>query len=153
CSSPNLPAAALEEAVLARLADLGDQETAREKIIQAALKMIDVDAEAVERDMTTARSRLGVIQGEIRNLLSVLREGGLAGLASVRDELVRLEEEQGGLRDRLDQLAQRRAPADATTTAASKFIESWQGVNELLAEATPQERQLLLQHLVEVIEL
>jgi site-specific DNA recombinase len=76
CPSPNLPAEALEQAVLARIAEIGGQETAREKIIQAALKLIDVDAEAVERDMTTVRNRLGVIQAEIGNLSPSSKNSG-----------------------------------------------------------------------------
>lgn len=153
CPAPSLPAESLEKAVLARLNELGSQETARQKIIEAALKLLDVDAEQTSRDMDAVKSRLGSIQSEIQNLLGVLKALGQQGLTTVQGELVRLEGEQSTLRERLTQLTQRRAPADAATEAARQFIQSWRGIDDLLAEATPQERQLLLQHLIEVIEL
>jgi hypothetical protein len=60
---------------------------------------------------------------------------------------------QPQLQERLEQLTQRRAPADATTAVARLFIESWRGMADLLPEATAEEMATLVQHLVEVIEL
>lgn len=52
------PAPALESAVLARMSELGSQQPSREKIVERALKMLDVDSEQVDLDMATARHRL-----------------------------------------------------------------------------------------------
>src|SRR5438034_648900 len=115
--------------------------------------MLDVDAEQSERDLAVTRQRLGTVQGQIKNLVGVLMAVGQQGLASVQEELAGLGDEKTQLEERLDQLTQCRAPVDATTEAARQFIESWQRVADLLAEATDEEKITLVQHLVEVVEL
>jgi hypothetical protein len=48
------------------------------------------------------------------------------------------------LRDQLQRLAQQKAPAAEKTIAASKFVESWAGVGDLLRQATPDEQRTIL---------
>jgi hypothetical protein len=86
-----------------------------------------------------------------------LKRLGEDGIAEVKDELRRLGEEreqlQEQLQEQLEELASRSAPLDRLAEEARKFIETWPGVADLLARATPEEVRVILQHYVEVIEL
>ena len=73
---------------------------------------------------------------------------------SVKDELVKLEEEKRQLRDRLRDHAEQATPKTAAATAAAKrFIDTWSSMGELLKQATPEEQRTILQHYIEVVEI
>ena len=114
-----------------------------------------LDGETVrlkDEEDTTKRS-LSQIRADIGRLVDVLKSLGAKGLASVRDELERLEAEERRLVATLAQIAKRQAPVERIGRDAQAFLETWQDVGELLAAATTEERLQILQHYIEVIEL
>ena len=68
-------------------------------------------------------------------------------------ELERLEAEEQRLKVTLTTIAKRQAPVERIGRDAQAFLETWQDVGELLEAATSEERQQILQHYIEVIEL
>ena len=68
--------------------------------------------------------------------------------------MAKLEEERRQLRERQEAHAEQTAPkAAAAADAAKRFIDTWSSVGELLEQATPEERRIILQHYIEVVEI
>jgi site-specific DNA recombinase len=153
CCVTGIPAEPLEEAVAARVAQLGTNEDARRLIIAEALKLIDSNAQVAEQESVAVRNRLTAVKAEIGRLVAVLKEIGTGALDSVRDELTRLEEEKRELKARLDRLQHQKSPLDQVMELAKKFIENWSGVGELLKQGTEDERRVILEQFVEVVQL
>ncbi len=72
---------------------------------------------------------------------------------SVREELIKLEEEKRQLRDRLQAHAEQTAPKTAMMATGKTFIDTWSSVGESLEQATPEEQRTILQHYIEVVEI
>jgi DNA invertase Pin-like site-specific DNA recombinase len=153
CSAPSFPADALEEAVLARVRQLSLRPELRQKIVDHALAKLGNESQRMAAEVASVQQRLGRVQVEINNLLGVLKARGAAAMSLVEDELSRLEEEQTRLRSALAHLQEQRAPLSAEEEQARKLIDGWQGLPELLDDATPQERRVVLQHAIQVLEL
>lgn len=153
CRASGIPAESLEEAVAAWVADLGTNEDARKQIIGQALKLIDSNAHAAEEESLGVRNRLTTVKSEIGRLITVLKEMGAGVLKSIKDELTRLEEEKHELETRLDELLRQKTPLDQVMILAKKLIQSWEGVGELLQQATGDERRIIIEQHVEVIQL
>jgi DNA invertase Pin-like site-specific DNA recombinase len=153
CRALGIPAEPLEEAVVARVAELGTNETARRQVISEALKQIDASAHAADQEAQSVRSRLTTVKAEIGRLVAVLKEMGTGGLDGIKDELTRLEREKGELQARLEELQQQKTPVDQILTLAKTFIENWPGVGELIREATGDERRGILEQYVEVVQM
>ncbi len=153
CSAPRLPAQALEDVVLSRLKEISGQPAARDRIVAAAVKLVSSTSLEIEAQINSIQQLLRENESTVANLVSSLKVLGEKVPASVRDEFSRLEDQKAQLTEQLEQLRGSKADADSTTLAARQFIENWQGVGQLLEEATPEEKKTLVQHLVEVIEL
>jgi hypothetical protein len=153
CVASGIPAEALEDAVAARVAEIGTNEEARREIISQALKLIDATTHAAEQESTALRNRLTGVKAEIGRLVGVLKEMGTGALESIRDELTRLEHEKRELQDRLEELQEQKIPLDQVMALAKKFIENWPGVGDLLKEATGDEQRIIIEQHVEVIQL
>jgi site-specific DNA recombinase len=153
CDAASIPAESLEEAVAARVAEIGTSEPARKQIIAEALKLIDSNAQTAEQEAICVRNRLVSVKAEIGRLVAVLKEIGTNAPASIRDELVLLEAEKQELSGKLTELLERKTPWDLVMSLAKKFVENWSGVGELIQQATPDERRAILEQFVEVIQL
>lgn len=153
CRASGIPAEALEDAVAARVAEIGTSEEARKEIISQALKLIDANAHAAEQESMAVRNRLTAVKAEIGRLVAVLKEMGTGVLESIRDELARLEQEKRDLQDRLEELQEEKTPLDQVMALAKKFIENWPGVGDLLKQATGDEQRVIIEQHVEVIQL
>jgi cell division protein FtsB len=132
---------------------IGSTEAARERVIQQALRYLEQDTRQVEAEASSVRHRLGEVQGRIKNLVNVLAMMGKQGVASVKEELEKLEVQKAELRTKLDELTKRETPRTEAQERARRFAETWKGVGDILDQATPDEQRLVLQHYVEVIEL
>jgi site-specific DNA recombinase len=149
-----IPAVALEQAVMERIISLGTRDTDRERVVKEALGDFGAEARKLGSEAEVIRHRLTAVQTEINNLVGVLKRMGQDVIASVRDELARLDEERSQLRERLQAHTEQAAPQAAEAAyAAKRFIETWSTVGELLEQATPEERRTILQHYVEVVEI
>jgi site-specific DNA recombinase len=148
-----IPAEALEQAVLNRILSLGTRDEDRDKVVQAAARAIEAEADKMDSEVGAVRHRLTTVQTQIQNLIGALKTLGAEAVGSVKDELAKLEEEKRQLRARLEAHAEQTAPAIAAANAAKTFIDTWSSVGELLEQATPAERRTILQHYVEVVEI
>jgi site-specific DNA recombinase len=149
-----IPALALEQAVMDRILSLGTRDEDRKKVVEAALGAVEAETNKVDSEIETIRHRPTTVQTEIQNLMAALKVMGSAAVASVKDELVKLEEEKRQLRDRLRDHAKQAAPKTAAATAAAKrFIDTWSSMGELLMQATPEEQRTILQRYIEVVEI
>jgi site-specific DNA recombinase len=154
CKAPMIPAVALEQAVIQRIVSLGTRDDDRERVVKAALGDFEAEARKLGSAADVIRHRLTTVQGEISNLVGVLKHMGTGAMASVREELASLEEERSQLRERLQAHTEEAAPQAAEAAqAAKRFIETWSSVGELLEQATPEERRIILQHDIEVVEI
>ncbi len=153
CNARGIPAEALEEAVAARLAEIGTSDEARMQIITEALKLIDANAHEAEKESENVRHRLKAVKAEIGKLVAVLKDSGNQIFESIRDELSQLESEKRNLETKLRELQQTKAPLDKVTAFAKTFIENWQGLGDLLQDITGDERRALLEQYVEVIQM
>ena len=126
---------------------------ARDRIVQEALLCLGGEAVRLREEEDLARRRLSQVRADIGRLVEVLKSLGARGLASVQSELERLEDEEGQMKKSLTEIAKRQAPVERIGRDAQAFLETWQDVGELLEAATSEERQQILQHYIEVIEL
>ena len=153
CDGPRFAAEPLEEAILARVRDLAHQLPARERIVREALNQLTTDTQRVELEVAAHRMRMTTVQREINNLVTVLAQGGLTSLDTVKEALDERTGEKGTIQARIEELSAQLAPAHDIAQAARQFIEEWGRVGNLLEAADPAEQKLILQHLVEVVEL
>ncbi len=153
CDARGIPAEALEEAVVARMAEIGTSDEARMQIITEALKLIDANAHEAEKESENVRHRLNTVKAEIGKLVAVLKDSGNQIFESIRDELSQLESEKRNLETKLRELQQTKTPLDQVTALAKTFIENWQGLGDLLPDTTGDERRALLEQYVEVIQM
>ncbi len=153
CDAKGIPAEPLEEAVAARIAEIGTSDEARTQIIAEALKLIDSKAQEADSECDNVRHRLGTVKAEIGKLVTVLKNSGDQVFESIRDEMTRLESEKRDLESKLGQLQKTKTPLDEMTSIAKTFIQNWQGLGELLQGITSDERRTLLEQYVDVIQL
>lgn len=153
CAVCGIPAESLEEAVIARIAQIGTSEAARGQIIAKAMAMIDSDAQSAEREALQIRTQLATVKADIARLVAVLRRMGPDAVGSVGEELTALEQERKLYEARLEQLRERAVPLDQTASLAKNFIKNWSGLGELLAAADGDQKHAIVRHFVEVIEL
>jgi site-specific DNA recombinase len=153
CDAPGFPAEALEAAVMSRVRQISLHAEMRQKIVDEALSKLGGDGQRIASEIASVQQRLSRLQAEINNLLQVLKTVGAAALGSISEELQRLEAEQKQLRAEHESLQSQRAPLSAEEERARKLIDGWQGLPELLDDATPDERRVVLQHAIQVIEL
>ena len=153
CQAPRFPAEALEIAILERIRVLAAMEEARERIVQEALKVIAEESTRVRGEEEILRRQLAKVRGDIGQLVGVLKTLGATVLKSVQEELSRLEQEERGLDQQLQEVSERKNPLDQISSQARQFIETWKNVGQLLDQADAEEQRLILQHYVEVIEL
>jgi chaperonin cofactor prefoldin len=92
-------------------------------------------------------------KSDIGQLLEVFKSQGAKALKSIQDELNRLEREDRDIQNRLAEIERRREPMQRISEDAKAFVRTWEDVGELLEAATQEERQQLLHHYVEVIEM
>ena len=137
CGAARIPAEALEKAVIGRVRQIGSTEAARERIVQQALSFLDDDIRLVENDSASARRRLGEVQGRIKNLVGVLAMLGEESVASIKEELGQLEVLKAALRDKLEELAAKGSPRSEGHERARRFAQTWNGVGDILSQATP----------------
>lgn len=153
CGAPRIPAEPLEAAVLDRIRVLGTLEAAREKIVEQTVAFLDDEGRRLAAEEDIVRRQLGKIRGEINRLIEVLKTLGSGALDSVREELTRLESEEKQLARELRRLASRQQPLQRISAQTRRFLETWQGVAEVLDQASADEKRLIIQHFIEVIEL
>lgn len=153
CKSSRIPAVALENAIIARISEIGRLVEVRERIVHEALSWLGGEADRLREADDLARRRLAQVHAEISRLVEVLKSLGARGLASVQMELERLEDEEGQLKRTLADLTKRQAPVERVSEEARLFLETWQDIGQLLNSATPLEQMQLLQHYIEVIAL
>lgn len=153
CDARGIPAEPLEEAVVARVAEIGTSDETRMQIITEALKLIDSNAHEAERESEGVRHRLTTVKAEIGKLVNVLKNSESQVFDSIRDEMSQLEAEKRGLETRLRELREKKIPLDQVTALAKTFIESWKGLGDLLQDITGDERHTLLEQFVEVIQM
>jgi site-specific DNA recombinase len=153
CSSPRLPAEALEDAVIARIREIGSTLEAREKIVERAIRCLDSESVKLREQAETLNRQHQKTTADIGRLIEVLKNLGVKGLPSVQTELSRLEDEERRIRKELSLVEKRQEPMTRISEDAKAFIRTWEDVGELLDNATQDERLLILRHYVEVIEL
>lgn len=146
CDARGIPAEPLEEAVAARVAEIGTSEEARMQIIAEALKLVDANAHSAEKESENVRSRMTTVKADIGRLVAVLKSSGDQAFESIREEMTRLETEKR-------EIQAKKTPLDEVTARAKTFIENWQGLGQLLQDITGDERRKLLEQFIEVIQL
>jgi hypothetical protein len=91
CSSPRIPAVALEEGVKGLLRRIGTSPQAREQIVRHAMDALGEDAIKLKDEATLVRNRLAGVNGEINNLVNVLAKMGADAADLVKEGLARLK--------------------------------------------------------------
>ncbi len=148
CSSPRIPAVALEDAVKGLLRRIGTFPQAREQIVRHALDALGTDAEKVKEEVTLVRNRLVAVNGEINNLVGSLAKLGADAVDLVKEGLTRLKGEREQLQGQLKELGAAKAPHDVVRERAAKFVASWTDIGQLIDDADLAEQRVILQHLV-----
>jgi DNA repair exonuclease SbcCD ATPase subunit len=143
CQAPRFPAEALEIAVLERIRVLAAMKEARDRIVQEALKVIAEESTRVQGEEEILRRQLGRVRGDIGRLVGVLKTLGTSGLKSVQEELSRLEQEERGLDEQLQEVSKRKDPLDQISSQARQFVEN---VEERGAAAGPGGRRGTASH-------
>ncbi len=153
CQAPMIPAESLEEAVIDRIVKIGVNVGDREKIFEAAMQKIDKEGQNLAPQIDIARHRLTRVQAEIQNLLEVLKHLGKTGIASVGDELKKLEEERDKLHSEIKVMSEQESPIRQMSEAGQVFLKNWTGIGEILEGAEGDEKRCVLHHFIESLEL
>ncbi len=153
CSSPRIPAEALEAALFRLLRQISTCRNLREQIVASALAALGEDSQKVQEEAGLVRQRLSAVQSEINNLLGVLAKMGAEAAALVNEGLTRLKAERELLQGRLKELDAIKEPHDALRELSRKFVDSWTDIGELLDEADLSEQMVIVQHFVQSLEL
>lgn len=153
CTNPQIPAEALESAVIGRLRRIATTPEARERIVQEALRNLGDDTARVERELGLIRQRMTVVQTEINNLTKAIARLGEAAAELVEEELTQRKTERDRLREQIKELELENAPHDAIEAQARQFVEQWSDIGQLFDDATLEEQRVILQHLIEIVEL
>jgi len=139
--------------LLERLRELGTLVEAPEKVVHRSLECLDTESEKLKDEEEVIRRQIVRVKADAGRLLEVLKTMRTKGIASVQDELDRLESEEKELRANLVEIQQGQEPMLRASEEAKKFVQTWTDVGDLLDQVTPDERFLILQHYVEVLEL
>jgi site-specific DNA recombinase len=153
CSSPRIPAEALEAALIRLLRQISTCRNMREQIVASALAALGEDSQKVQEEAGLVRQRLSAVQSEINNLLGVLAKMGAEAAALVEEGLSRLKAERELLQGRLKELDAIKEPHDTLRELSRKFVESWTDIGELMDEADLSEQMVIVQHFVQSLEL
>src|SRR5438093_333103 len=94
CQSPRIPSDAVEHALLERLRELGTLVEARDKVVHRALECLDTEFDKLKNEEEIVRRQIGRVKADSGRLLEVLKSMGTKGIASVQDELERMEAEE-----------------------------------------------------------
>ncbi len=153
CQAPRIPADEIEQAVYERVREIGSNDHARNLIVEKTVEGLDESTRRLEVQRAAAQNRLGQVRAEMGRIIDALKQlGGLAA-QKVEQELTRLAEEEVRLEQSLKTVAAGQAPLDETAELARQFLTTWKGVGDLLDQVEPDQRNQILQHYVEVIEL
>lgn len=153
CQAPRIPADEIEQAVYDRVREIGSNDDARNLIVEKTVEGIDESSRRLETQRAAAQNRLGQVRAELGRIMDALKQlGGLAA-QKVEGELTRLAEEENRLEQSLKNLAAGQAPLDETTEQARQFLTTWKGVGDLFDQLEPEQRNQILPHYVDVIEL
>jgi hypothetical protein len=153
CDAPYMPAEQLDQAVVQRCIELSADEQARDRIIRATMEKANEAGQKLDGEIEAVRHRLSQVKTEIDNLLQVLKQVGSEGLASVKDELDGLEQEQARLKEELNRLQSQRTEVSGVGEAGQRFLENWRNVAELFDHATGEEQRALIRLYVEAVEI
>ncbi len=148
CSSPRIPAVALEDAVKGLLRRISTSPQAREQIVRHALDALGEDAVKLKEEATLVRNRLVAVNGEINNLVGSLAKLGADAADLVKEGLARLKGEREQLQGKLTELDAAKAPHDVVREQAAKFVTDWTDIGQLIDDADLGEQRVILQHLV-----
>ena len=148
CSSPRIPAVALEDAVKGLIRRIATLPQAREQIVRQALEALGGDAAKIKEEAGLVRNRLAAVSGEINNLVNSLAKLGADAADLVKEGLTRLKGERDQLQGQLKELDAAKAPHDVVREQAAKFVTGWTDVGQLLDDADLAEQRVILQHLV-----
>lgn len=148
CSSPRIPAVALEDGVKGLLRRIGTFPQAREQIVRHALDALGEDATQVKEEVTLVRNRLAAVNGEINNLVNSLAKLGADAVDLVKEGLARLKGEREQRQGQIKELDAAKAPHDVIREQAAKFVTGWTDIGQLIDDADLAEQRVILQHLV-----
>src|SRR5262245_5416761 len=81
CQSSRIPAVALENALIGRIAEIGRMVEARDRIVQEALSSLGGEAARLQEEEDLARRRLAHVHADIGRLVEVLKSLGARGLS------------------------------------------------------------------------
>jgi len=153
CDAPYIPADLLDKAVVERCIALSADEQSRDRIVRQAIEKADDVGRRLDGEIDAVRHRIARTTSDISNLMGVLKNLGAEGLASVGEELKRLEREREALHAEAKSLGEQRTEAQGVNERAEAFLDSWKSVAQLFEHATPEEQRALIRLYVEVIEI
>ena len=79
CQSSRIPAVALENAIIARIGELGRLVEARDRIVQEAVSCLDGESVRLKEEEETAKRSLAQVRAETGRLVEVLKTLGGRG--------------------------------------------------------------------------
>lgn len=97
--------------MLGRIREIGSFVEAREKIVGRAIECLAGQSERLKQEEDIVRRQQQKAWADINRLIEVLKSVGAKGLASVEQELRRLEIEEQTLTGKLAELKEIQAPA------------------------------------------
>ena len=143
CDMKPVAAEPLEEVIVERLIQLGQQDRTVERIVQEAMS----SADELLGNLEQRRSILGTQQTRVQEQIDALVEG-LAGrktsIKSVGAKIVELEEQKEELDDELLEVDLEVGATKQKAVSAQSLTESLTTFGDLYREATPEERRELI---------
>lgn len=153
CEQEYLPAETIDKGVVEFIRKLSLEPASIEEVVCGANKATSVRVGNLENDMSRVSDALKVTKDKVSNLVDILASKGVSQLASIKDKLETLDNEQKDLEVEAKRLEQEIRAEKAQAGAAHEQIQSLQLFNDifLMNEKNPERIRSILPRFVRYV--
>ena len=151
CSTPYLPAIAIEELIVGRMREIANDDAAlRELTRRANEDQAKAAAELREREGRLEK-RLNALRERIAPLLDLIETQGRAALPSIGERLEKLESERRTLDEELKLAAHERRRLEERTLRVEVVVDAYRALREALASDDAKTLESVLPTIIETV--
>ena len=151
CSTPYLPAQAIEDVIVSRLREIANDEIAlRDLTRRANEEQTKAAARLAEREDHLDK-KLSSLRERISPLLDLIESQGRAALPSIEERLSMLEAERRSLDDELKLAAHERRQLEERTLSAEVIVDAYCALREALVSNDVKTLEAILPTIIETV--
>ena len=151
CSTPYLPAVAIEELIVGRLREIANDEAALRELTRRANEDQAKAAAALEEREGSLEKKLTVLRERMAPLLELIETQGRSVLPSIEERLSKLEAERRSLDEELRAAAHERKQLEERTLRVEVVVDAYRALREALASDDARALESVLPTVIETI--